>query len=119
MNIHTSWDLHVKRRKTEMKTIREVMDMPIENLELSVRCINCFNNKVVLIADEAHHINADTRRLKGAAKKEEDFYNIRNMGKTSVGLLKDLLSSLGMCFCMTDRDWLQWGLMNKEWILTH
>ena len=31
-----------------------------------------FNNKVVLIADEAHHINADTRRLKGAAKKEEE-----------------------------------------------
>lgn len=107
MNIHTSWDLHVKRRKTEMKTIREVMDMPIENLEISVRCINCLKNMNIKTLSQL------------TAKKEEDFYNIRNMGKTSIGLLKDLLSSLGMCFCMTDRDWLQWGLMNKEWILTH
>lgn len=27
-----------------MKTIREVMDMPVTNLELSVRCCNCLKN---------------------------------------------------------------------------
>ncbi len=45
--------------------------------------------------------------------------HIRNMGKKSVEDLKMAVSALGMCFGMTDRDWLQWGLMNKEWILSH
>ncbi len=27
-----------------MKTIKDVMDMSVENLELSVRCINCLRN---------------------------------------------------------------------------
>lgn len=90
-----------------MKTIREVMDMPVTNLELSVRCCNCLKNMNINTLGEL------------TALKEEDFSHVRNMGQTSIGLLRNLLSSLGLCFSMTDRDWLQWGLMNKEWILTH
>ncbi len=90
-----------------MKTIREVMDMPVENFELSVRCSNCLKNMNIRTLAEL------------TAKNEEDFSHIRNMGKTSIGLVKELVESLGLCFGMTDRDWLQWGLMNKEWILSH
>ncbi|MBO4318884.1 MAG: hypothetical protein J5857_00235 [Treponema sp.] len=90
-----------------MKTIREVMDMPVENLELSVRCVNCLKNMNIKTLSQL------------TAKKEEDFGYIRNMGKKSMDLLKNLVSSLGMCFGMTERDWLQWGLMNKGWILSH
>ena len=90
-----------------MKTIKEVMDMPVENLELSVRCINCLRNLKIKTLSEL------------TAKSEEDFMHIRNMGKKSVEDLKMTVSSLGMCFGMTNTDWLQWGLMNKEWILRH
>ena len=90
-----------------MKTIRDVMNMPVTNFELSVRCSNCLKNMNITTLAEL------------TAKKEEDFSHIRNMGKTSIGLVKGLVESLGLCFGMTDRDWLQWGLMNKEWILSH
>lgn len=90
-----------------MKTIREVMDMPISNLELSVRCANCLMRMNINTLAEL------------TAKNEEDFFNVRNMGKTSISLLKNVVESLGLCFGMTNRDWLQWGLMNKEWILSH
>lgn len=99
--------MQTKKEVMKMKTIREVMDMPIENLEMSVRCVNCLKRMNIKTLSQL------------TAKKEEDFFYIRNMGKTSIGLLKDLVSSLGMCFGMTDRDWIQWGLMNKEWILNH
>ncbi len=90
-----------------MKTIREVMDMPITNLEMSVRCCNCLKNMRIKKLCEL------------TALSEEDFANVRNMGNKSLTLLKGLLESMGLCFSMTDRDWLQWGLMNKEWILSH
>ena len=90
-----------------MKTIKYVMDLPIENFELSVRCMNCLKNVNIKTLSDL------------TAKNEEDFSKIRNMGKTSIGLIKDLVNSLGMCFSMTNLDWLQWGLMNKEWILSH
>lgn len=90
-----------------MKTIREVMDMPITNLEMSVRCCNCLKNMRIKKLCEL------------TALSEEDFSNVRNMGNKSRQLLKDLLDSMGLCFSMTDRDWLQWGLMNKKWILSH
>lgn len=46
-----------------------------------------FNNKVVLIADEAHHINADTRRLRGAQKKEEES-NVKSWEATVSNIFK-------------------------------
>ena len=47
-----------------MKTIREVMDMPIENLEISVRCMNCLKNMNIKTLSQL------------TAKKEEDFYKV-------------------------------------------
>ncbi|MBR1639918.1 MAG: hypothetical protein IJ688_11080 [Treponema sp.] len=90
-----------------MKTIREVMDMPVTNLELSVRCCNCLKNMKI------------NKLCELTALSEEDFSHVRNMGNKSFALLKDLLDGMGLCFSMTDRDWLQWGLMNKKWILSH
>ena len=90
-----------------MKTIREVMNMPVTNLELSVRCYNCLLNMNIKTLSELTSL------------KEEDFSHVRNMGQKSMELIKNLLSSYGLCFSMTDRDWLQWGLMNKQWILSH
>ena len=83
------------------------MNMPVENLELSVRVNNCLRNMNIKTLAEL------------TALKEEDFSHVRNFGSTSFKLLKSVVESLGMCFGMTDRDWVQWGLMNKEWILSH
>lgn len=92
-----------------MKTIRDVMNLPIEDdiLGLSVRCLNCLWNSGVKTLSEL------------TAKSEDEFLTIRNMGHTTLDALKKSVFSLGLCFSMTDRDWLQWGLMNKRWIMEH
>lgn len=57
-----------------MKTIKEVMDMPVENLELSVRCINCLRNLKIKTLSEL------------TAKSEEDFMHIRTHEKLNQAL---------------------------------
>ena len=90
-----------------MKTIQEVMNIKINNMELSVRSKNGLKNA---------GINTLSEITKN--KKEETMLS-RNMGKKSLEEISMKIESIGLTYSMTDYDWLIWGLNNKTWILTH
>lgn len=56
-----------------MFTTIQGLHLALNNVKEGTITLNDFTNKkIVLIADEAHHINADTKKLKGKEKKEEE-----------------------------------------------
>ncbi|MBQ0052614.1 MAG: hypothetical protein KBT11_11225 [Treponema sp.] len=89
-----------------MKTIMDVMNSSIENLDLSVRCSNCMRRAEI-------HTLRDLTRM-----DEEAFLKMKNFGKKSQEELVTKVKDMGLAFGMTDRDWVQWGLMNLAWIKT-
>lgn len=90
-----------------MRTIREVMDMSIENLELSVRCKNCMSRLSV------------KRLCELTALSIEDIAKTRNVGKKSIEEIESKLGEIGLWWKMTDRDWVIWGLAHIDWIKTN
>lgn len=87
-----------------MRTIREVMDMSIENLELSVRCRNCMSRLSVKRLCELTALSID------------DISKMRNVGKKSVEEIETKLAEIGLWWKMTERDWVTWGLSHLAWI---
>ena len=55
-----------------MRTIREVMDMDVKNLELSVRCNNCMTRMEIKKLCEL------------TALSKDEISNMRNIGKKSI-----------------------------------
>ncbi len=90
-----------------MKTIKDVMDININNMELSVRSRNGLKNVGIYTLSEI------TKRRK------EDLNKIRNMGKKSLEEISMKIESIGLSYSMTDYDWIVWGLKNIDWIKTH
>lgn len=90
-----------------MRTISDVMNTSIENMEFSVRCTNGMKNAGLITL-------ADVTR-----KSIKDFLKLRNLGKKSIDEIVARLNDIGLTFCMTDRDWLYWGINHIEWIKTH
>ena len=90
-----------------MRTIREVMDMDVKNLELSVRCNNCMSRMNVQKLSEL------------TALSKDEISKMRNIGKKSIEVIDGRLAEIGLWWQMTDRDWLNWGLLHIEWIKTH
>ena len=90
-----------------MRTIREVMDMDVCNLELSVRCLNCMRNMNIKKLCEV------------TALSKDDFLKIRNFGHKSINELDGKLKEIGLWWQRNDRDWLNWGMHHIEWIKTH
>lgn len=64
----------------------KVLDMPIEELDLSVRSYNCLKRAGINTVEEL------TR------KTEEDMMKVRNLGKKSLEEVKQKLASLGLSF---------------------
>lgn len=90
-----------------MKTIQNVMDIGVSNMDLSTRCQNGLKG-------------AGIKTLSDITKKSMDEISlIRNMGKKSLDEISTKLESIGLKFCMTDYDWLDWGIAHKDWILQH
>ena len=71
-----------KEEKEETKKER-VLEMPIEELELSVRSFNCLKRAGINTVDDL--IN----------KSEEEMMKVRNLGKKSFDEVKEKLQSLG------------------------
>lgn len=71
-------------REEESKS--KVLDMPIEELDLSVRSYNCLKRAGINTVEEL------TR------KTEEDMMKVRNLGKKSLEEVKQKLASLGLSF---------------------
>ena len=90
-----------------MRTIRDVMDMDVKNLELSVRCNNCMSRMEIKKLSEL------------TAMSKDEISKMRNIGKKSIEELDARLAEIGLWWQMTDRDWLKWGMAHIEWIKTH
>lgn len=90
-----------------MRTIKEVMDLSVTNLDLSVRCTNCMKNMNISNLSEL------------TAKSKNEIASSRNVGKKSLEEIESKLSEFGLCWQMTDRDWLNWGVSHIEWIKRH
>lgn len=74
----------------DMKIIRQILDTPVDELELSVRASNCLKN-------------ADIRSLGDLTKKtEEEIAKTRNFGKKSLMEIKDKLSEWDLTLGMSD-----------------
>ena len=90
-----------------MRTIKEVMDLSVTNLDFSVRCTNCMKNMNVSTLSEL------------TAKAKNEIASSRNVGKKSLEEIESKLSEFGLSWQMTDRDWLNWGVSHIDWIKRH
>ena len=87
-----------------MKTIQNVMDIKIEDLEFPVRCSNCMKNMGIKTLSEL------------TSHSKAQFEKVRNMGKKSLDFIDEKLASLELTYSMDDRAWLSWGLKHIELI---
>ena len=69
----------------DREKLRKLLNMSVNEIELSVRAANCLNNANIATVGEL------------AAKTEADMLKYRNFGKKSLDEIKDKLVSLGLC----------------------
>ena len=82
-------DVEIMIDKTE-DTKDKVLDMPIEELDLSVRSFNCLKRAGINTVEEL------------VKKTEEDMMKVRNLGKKSLDEVKSKLSDLGLALRPSD-----------------
>ncbi|QUN12667.1 DNA-directed RNA polymerase subunit alpha [Clostridium sp. C1] len=76
--------------ETEEDTSNKVLDMTIEELDLSVRSYNCLKRAGIQTVQEL------------ASKSEDDMIKVRNLGKKSLKEVKEKLIELGLGFKQVD-----------------
>ena len=76
----------------DMKLIREILRIPVEEMELSVRASNCLKNA------DIHTLGDLTRR------SEDEIAKTRNFGKKSLQEIKAKLAEWELALGMTDYD---------------
>ncbi len=69
----------------ERERMRKLLNMSVNEIELSVRAANCLNNASITTVGEL------------AQKTEADMLKYRNFGKKSLNEIKDKLKGLGLC----------------------
>ena len=70
---------------SERERLRKLLNMSVNEVELSVRAANCLNNANINTVGEL------------AQKTEADMLKYRNFGKKSLNEIKDKLEQLGLC----------------------
>ena len=73
-----------KKDADERERLRKLLNMSVNEIELSVRAANCLNNANISTVGEL------------ASKTEADMLKYRNFGKKSLNEIKDKLKELGM-----------------------
>ena len=73
-----------KKGADERERLRKLLNMSVNEIELSVRAANCLNNANITTVGEL------------AQKTEADMLKYRNFGKKSLNEIKDKLKELGM-----------------------
>ena len=73
-----------KKVDEERERLRRVLNMSVNEIELSVRAANCLNNANITTVGEL------------AMKTEADMLKYRNFGKKSLNEIKDKLTELGL-----------------------
>lgn len=74
-----------KKGADERERLRKLLNMSVNEIELSVRAANCLNNANIATVGEL------------AQKTEADMLKYRNFGKKSLNEIKDKLKDLGLC----------------------
>ena len=74
-----------RKSADERERLRKLLNMSVNEIELSVRAANCLNNANITTVGEL------------AQKTEADMLKYRNFGKKSLNEIKDKLKELGMC----------------------
>jgi len=72
----------------EQNKLRKLLNMSVNEIELSVRAANCLNNANITTVGEL------------AMKSEQEMLKYRNFGKKSLNEIKDKLESLGLSLGM-------------------
>ena len=70
---------------SERDRLRHILNMSVNEIELSVRAANCLNNANITTVGEL------------ASKTENDMLKYRNFGKKSLNEIKDKLAEFGLC----------------------
>lgn len=84
-----------KDDKEDQNRFRKLLNMSVNEIELSVRAINCLNNAGIATVGEL------------VVKAEADMLKYRNFGKKSLAEIKDRLAELGLSFGMkVNPNWL-------------
>ncbi len=86
------------------EALDQILNMPVERLELSVRASNCLETAKIKTIGEL------------VRKTEADMLKTKNFGKKSADELRDKLAKLGLRFGMTDDD-LANAKINREVLL--
>lgn len=74
-----------RRGADERERLRRLLNMSVNEIELSVRAANCLNNASISTVGEL------------AQKTESDMLKYRNFGRKSLNEIKDKLKELGLC----------------------
>ena len=74
-----------KKDADERERLRKLLNMSVNEIELSVRAANCLNNANIATVGEL------------VSKTEADMLKYRNFGKKSLTEIKDKLKELGLC----------------------
>lgn len=78
-----------RKEDDEKGKMRKLLNMSVNEIELSVRAANCLNNANITTVGQL------------AMKTEQEMLKYRNFGKKSLNEIKDKLSSLGLTLGMT------------------
>ena len=73
-----------KEISEEQNRLRKLLNMSVNEIELSVRAANCLNNANITTVGEL------------AMKSEQEMLKYRNFGKKSLNEIKDKLEQLGL-----------------------
>ncbi len=77
------------RVSAEQQKLKKVLNMSVNEIELSVRAANCLNNANITTVGQL------------AMKSEQEMLKYRNFGKKSLNEIKDKLQSLGLSLGMS------------------
>lgn len=79
----------VDKQDEEKSKLKKLLNMSVNEIELSVRAANCLNNANITTVGQL------------AMKTEQEMLKYRNFGKKSLNEIKDKLSSLGLTLGLT------------------
>ena len=79
------FDDEADKGANERERLRKLLNMSVNEIELSVRAANCLNNASIATVGEL------------VSKTEADMLKYRNFGKKSLTEIKDKLKELGLC----------------------
>jgi DNA-directed RNA polymerase subunit alpha len=82
----------VDKQDEEKSKLKKMLNMSVNEIELSVRAANCLNNANITTVGQL------------AMKSEQEMLKYRNFGKKSLNEIKDKLAALGLALGMDFED---------------